>query len=98
MIQKSDEQPDNDQQPIPDFQPLWFWAFCSLMLYKLGGSEAITLDRLEKFPIEEVPEVVYDRELKAWIMRLKPGAVPKIVVPNKISKRHRKPIIKRFKA
>ena len=86
--------PQVEQPKAPEFQPAWFWAFASLMLYKLGGVEAVSVERLEQFDETELPEVIYDHDRKAFVMKLKDKDMPKklIVVPvsGKILKRQRK--------
>jgi hypothetical protein len=78
---------DQDKQnvKVPEFKSEYFWAFVSLMLYKVGGREAVTTEQLEKFDADEGPEVLYDHDKDAWIMQLQAKHRPTIVtVPKKI--------------
>ena len=92
---------DNGEKPerqVPEFKPSSFWAFMTLTLYKLGGVEVITDEQLEQFDIEHAPDVLYDHDRKAWIMKLKKDDMPKrILVPvnGKILKKQRR-LIKGF--
>ena len=82
---------DNGEKPerqVPEFKPSSFWAFMTLTLYKLGGVEVITDEQLEQFDIEQAPDVLYDHDRKAWIMKLKekdmPGPKVLVKVPKKL--------------
>jgi len=76
------KEPDKDR---PTFQPEWYWAFTTLLLYKVGGIEVISQKMLDKFNIDDMPKVVYDHDKKAWVMKLRKGEMPTIVtVPKKI--------------
>lgn len=79
----------------PEFQPKWYWAFVAFMLYHMpNGKVRLIQEELEKFPLNNMPEVLYDHDRKAWIMQLKKGAMPTIVtVPKKMLKRNRKLIL-----
>ena len=81
------KQPKGDK--VPPFKPEYFWGFAALMLYKLGGVEIITQKQLEKFNMEHAPDVMYDHDKEAWIMRLKEQPKPEVIVtvPKKILKR-----------
>jgi hypothetical protein len=94
-MSEPEQNPTEQPEPTkPEFKPPYFWAFATLMLHKLGGTQAITIDRLEQFDIDSVPEVYYDGDKNAWVMRLKDKNMPAkpIIVPvgNKILKRQRK--------
>ena len=91
---KKNEQPDKDNTPepkapeAPEFLPQFFWAFVSLLLYKVGGIECVTQKQLEKFNPDHCPDVMYDHEKKAWIMKLKDVDKPVIVtVPKKMMRK-----------
>ena len=75
----------HQKQKRPGFQPQWFWAFTTLMLWKLGGVEAISLDQLKAFEIDNVPDVYYDHDRKAFVMKLKESPNPdvNVFVPKK---------------
>jgi hypothetical protein len=84
------EQENNQQQEAPEFKGEYFWAFCTLMLYKLGGFEAIKLEHLEKYDYEnDCPQVSWDAKNQAFIMRFNDNSKPpsKISLPGKIRKR-----------
>jgi len=57
----------NDEE-IPEFKSDYIKAFMALMLLKVGGSEIISLELLEKFPEEECPIVGWNPEKKAFIL------------------------------
>ena len=80
---------ETGQQKAPEFKPEYYWAFMSLILWKTGGVEAITQEQIEKFDaVTDLPEVVFDHDHQAWIVRLKKEDRPPIVaVPNKIRKK-----------
>lgn len=65
---------------MPEFKPEYYWAFVTLMLYKLGGTEAISQKQIEKFDTPDYPAVMYDHDKKAWIMKLL-GVEPPAIVP-----------------
>jgi len=74
---------------IPEFKADYVKAFVALMLFKLGGSETITLELLEKFPEKECPQVIWEPKLKAFTLKsprkrrrgiLKPKR--KLILPN----------------
>lgn len=91
---KNDKQPEEGKVVAPPFPPKAFWAFMALLLYKTGGKEVITQELIDKFDIDQGPEVLYDHENKAWIMKLPDGTMPTIVtVPKKMLKRNRKLIL-----
>jgi len=96
QMNEANEQKPSDE-PVagrPEFRPAWFWAFVALMLHKLGGMEAVTIERLEQFDIEDCPEVYYDGDAKAYVMKLKDKDMPArpvfVPVGGKILKRQRK--------
>ena len=45
------EQPE--QLTAPEFEAKFFWAFVTLLLYKVGGVECISQEQLEKFAEEK---------------------------------------------
>lgn len=98
MANNGEEQKDNRQHPegCPDFRPEYFWAFCTLMLYKLGGFEAIKLEHLEKYDYEnDCPQVAWDDKNKVFIMRLKDTKKPNAVsIPGKVRKKILRKIMK----
>ena len=63
-----------------------FWAFVTLMLYKLGGTECISQEQMEKFNADHGPEVLYDHDKKVWIMKIKEGQESPVIVtvPKKV--------------
>lgn len=83
---------------LPEFKTEYFWAFCTIMLYKLGGFEVIRLEHLEKYDYEkDCPYVTWDEKNKAFIMRLKDMDVKKpsaISMPGKIRKKMLRKILK----
>lgn len=85
------EQPDVPGKPkCPEFQAKFFWAFVALLLYKTGGVEIVTQEQLEKFSLDDLPEVIYDHDHQVWVMRLKKDQGPKknlVHLPNKIRKK-----------
>lgn len=87
---------NEQKQPekCPEFKPEAFWAFCSIMLFKIGGVEALTQKQIDDFSmIDDGPEVVYNHDKKVWIMQLPKKDRPTIVtVPKKLLKRNRRPI------
>ena len=70
----------------PDFLPAYFWAFATLLLYKVGEIECISQEQIEKFDIDNYPDVMYDHVKKAWVMKLKKGVDQPVIVtvPKKI--------------
>lgn len=93
----SDEQEKSNQEDkMPEFKPQYFWAFCALMLYKLGDVEAISLECLDKFNAErDSPDVIWNAEKKAFIMKNKEISRPSpIAIPGKIRKKMIRNILK----
>jgi len=85
-----------ENSEIPDFLPQYFWAFMALLLYKIGGVEAIKLEYLEKFDFEnDCPQVSWDAKNKAIVMRNLDAEEPvKIITPGKIRKKMFREFIK----
>lgn len=95
-MSKDKKQPDEDAEKveIPAFTEKSMCAFITLLLWKIGGMECITQEQLDKFNIEDGPELLYSHQKKAWTMKLKDDAMPTIVtVPKKMLKRNRKLIL-----
>ncbi len=74
-------------QPPEPFQPEYFWAFAALLLgmhtHRTGEEEIfISLKRLQRFPIDEVPLVYWDPQSQGWIMKNRPQKAA-IVEPSK---------------
>jgi len=95
MNDPCEQKPTEEPKPgKPEFKPEYFWAFASLMLHKLGGAEAISIERLEQFNIEDCPEVFYDGDRNAYVMKLKDKNMPAkpiiVLAGDKILKRQRK--------
>ena len=91
--QKQPQHPEG----LPDFKPEYFWAFATIMLYKLGGFEVLTLKQLEKYNYEkDCPQITWDDKNKAFIMRLKDQIEKSqtISVPGKIRKKLLRQLIK----
>jgi len=76
---------------LPEFKTEYYWAFVALMLYRLGGLEAISLEHLEQFDFEnDCPQVTWDAKNKTFIMRNKDADAAKpvtIAIPGKIRKK-----------
>lgn len=83
MLKEHEGDQDENKLECPGFQPKYFWAFCALMLWKLGGMEVIKHEYIEKFDLDNMPEVIYDHDKAVWIMKFKKGQMPVIVVPGK---------------
>jgi hypothetical protein len=63
--------PDNPNQTDPEFTGDYLKAFIALMLFKLGGTETISLEMLEKFPTDKRPfKIFYDQHKKAFTVYL----------------------------
>ena len=62
----------SEQQNEPEFTHDYLKAFVALMLFKLGGRQAIPLDKLENFPAkDDSVKVIWDTEKKAFVLFLK---------------------------
>jgi len=76
---------------LPVFKKEFYWAFAALMLYRIGGLEAISLEHLEKFDFKkDCPQVTWDAKNKAFIMRNKDADKARqaiIAIPGKIRKK-----------
>ena len=84
IVSNNKENEPIESPEVPEFLPQYFWAFCCLMLYKLGDVEIISLERLEQFDAEkDCPEVVWIAEKKAWMMKNKKINRPTIITPPK---------------
>ena len=98
MNDNCEKQDEKQPAELPDFKGEYFWAFCSLMLYKIGGFEIIKLEHLEQFDYEkDATQVTWDAKHKAFIMRFKEDSKPKpvaISVPGKIRKKLLKQVMK----
>lgn len=92
--EQPEPKPEQDELETPPFTWKHMWAFNTLMLYKTGGRECITQEQIDKFDVDNIPEVLYDHENKAWVMKLKDDVEKPVIVtvPRKLLKRHRKPI------
>ena len=87
---KDQEQPEASQKPEPpEFEAEYFWAFVAFMLYRIGGTCVLTDENIKRFQmVDEAPEVLYDHDKEAWIMKLKDEHKPTIVtVPKKMLKK-----------
>ncbi len=69
---------------VPEFKPEYVRAFLIKLLQKVGGSETISLERLEQFPLDSAPDLVYDDDNKTWAMRSTVPAPVIVTVPKKI--------------
>ena len=60
---------NEDKQEVPEFKDSYVPAFVGLMLHKLGGMQQITVELLEKFPVEDTPVIDYNPNKKAFMMK-----------------------------
>ena len=88
MSDNVENEPIESEEP-PEFKTEYFWAFMALMLYKLGGTEVISLEHLEQFDFEnDCPQVSWDAKNKAIVMRNLDTEKPVVIaMPGKIRKK-----------
>lgn len=72
---------------MPEFKPEWVNAFLIMMLYKIGGVQALTLKQLQAYDKTKEgkePEFSYDPELKAFVLKSPDYDMPiKLELPKK---------------
>ena len=97
MSDNVENEPIESEDP-PEFKTEWFWAFMALMLYKLGGAQAISLEHLEQFDFEnDCPQVSWDAKNKAIVIRNLDAQKPvEIITPGKIRKKMCKKMFREF--
>jgi hypothetical protein len=86
-----------EPKELPEFKTEYFWAFVTVLLYKIGGVQAISLKHLELFDFEkDCPQVTWDARNEVFIMRNKEiKKQPSLIeVPGKIRKKLLKNILK----